>query len=332
MKKRIKDYSKFLGAKLYQFKDGNLEVIRIVSFVNTENARIMSKDGSTRKIGYEELFDNYNMLEPDGFVIFSIVNITDDIQDVIVSHHVNDGQINDEPYAICRQNIVDYHASLLNANNLNVGCCMSRKTTPEGVDFMAMRACRDLSMFTYISIYKDDKLEDILQCVSKLNKYDNVLQNLYDSNTSRLPNEYLKQEASKLDSCGGYCKTVKLLLENNDFMYDFRQSFGIEELVDTDIEAESTLMEGLYVPTGELAEKIQKLFGFYIGAAWMISYDRDVNLSEVHKDYKLISDTHGNIYIIFYDEGNKYIEQMIENESKLSPVDKLKVIYNSTTE
>lgn len=318
------DYSNLLGAKFYKNEKGIVtETVRVMSFVNSTTARIWSiTKNETRKISFKDLLKDYIMLTPHGVVLFSIVGLPKGMKDVIISlfKYPNDDGI---PYCVCRQNIIDLHNAVVKPNSMIVGCCISQETIPDGVDYKAVRACDSLEMFTNVAIYSDDKLDDILKCVHKISKYDEVLETLYNYNIDNLKFEPLKKEARESNTYGGFCRTVKDLLLDNDFMYDFRRCFGIASFP---IEFPECTEDAVPVPS-DILDFLQKQYGFYFNNAYVFKYDYDLKFNNIDKDFSVISDKNEELYIVTYDKGNNYVEV----NDTMSPEEKLQTIINRTT-
>ena len=78
-----RDYSKMLGRRFFKSdKEGNLVVYKVISFATSDKARVINiKDPNTTfKIPYEELLEDYEMLGPDGNIVFNIVKLNDKYQ------------------------------------------------------------------------------------------------------------------------------------------------------------------------------------------------------------------------------------------------------------
>ena len=74
-----KDYSNLLGRRFFKHtEDDNLVVYKVISFASMDKARVINiKDpNKTFKIPYEELLNDYNMLTPDGNIVFNSIHNT----------------------------------------------------------------------------------------------------------------------------------------------------------------------------------------------------------------------------------------------------------------
>ena len=297
-----RDYSKMLGRRFFKSdKEGNLVVYKVISFATSEKARVINiKDPNTTfKIPYEELLEDYEMLGPDGNIVFNIVKLNDNIEDVIVCLFRNEDLKTGVPYCVARQNIINiYNDFIKKYDHLRcTGMCMSLDSIPEGIDYRMMLACNDVVLQTSIAYYNDDKLEDILRCIKKIDVYDTVMNNLFMDNYKKL-DPYLI-EADKVDqlqSYGGYNRTLVSFLDMVDFMKDVRKGYGIVTIpyiinVTDDIEMVDEVL--LHYLDYEL--------GYKIFNPSITKYDKYIDTDKIIRDYVIICDATESMYIIVYD-------------------------------
>ena len=342
MEVKRNDHSNLLGAKFYAPHSDENDILRVVGFANNNTVKVWdTKNNKGKKINIDDLLDNYILLNPNGTILFAIVDMPGDIKDVVVSLFKlpnNDGI----PYCVCRQNMIDFHNQMINPQKMIVGCCITEETTPEGIDMKMVRACNGLDYSIAVSVYLNDKLDDILKCVGNkvLSKFDIALQTLFDSNVEKLQIEYLKKEARESNIYGGYCRTLKDLLIDNEFMYDFRRCFGVSsfpilhrfptELLVSDDERMDNLKQDFHSVDECYIDQLSKEYGFWLNNAQAIIYDHDIDLNELEhgdKDFVLIcAGKEETIFLVIYEKGNKYIQET----PMMSPVDKLKNIVDST--
>lgn len=285
-----------LGSKYYN--DDNL--YRVIGFKNAETVRLLdliSKE--IIKMPVKELKENYTLLIPDAALSFNIVQLSDNIEDVIVTMNrfadLNEG--NQIPYCVCRQNIKDVHANIIKTDFLKydfVGASVSIDTVPEGVDYSIMLACNGINYYTILYTYCTDSLSDILSCIPHINKYDVVLNDLFRS--------YAKYKhlpvGPESDGVHGYCSTLKKLLEDNNFMYDFRAGLGIWDINKTMITNDNRIEP-------VLKESIEIMVRHRIESELCIKYNKDVDLDEIKRSYILVADDNDDIYLIVYDKGDE---------------------------
>ncbi len=309
--------SKLIGNRFFTIDEqDNVHTVRILKFLNEKTVSVLNYDTKhTEKMDWQELVNEYNLLNPNGVILFSIVKMPkgkkingqpqEEVEDVIVSLFKlpnNDGI----PFCVCRQNIIDIHNALVKPNEAIVGCCMSQESIPEGFDFKAMRSCNSLVYHQTVSVYLDDHIDEIFRCI-KSNKYDSVLNNLYENNIEKLTTEYLKKEAREKSVYGGFCRTLKDLLYDNEFIYDFKRAFGIEYFSNIDLEFPEDTEEMYLNSESEFFDIVSKRLGYYTNNGILVPFDYDIDLTKLEKDYLLVSDKSERVFVLTYDKGNNYV-------------------------
>lgn len=278
----------FLGDKFYSYNEDldKVNIIRIVKIKNENSFSFLDENGTKKTITKEVIIREYTRLKPDATLSFNIVNLENNMKDIIVALYrtsdLTDGNM--LPQCICRQNIVDFFSNQIQKNEerMYIGVSVSKETIPEDVDYEMVLACNGIHYTNNVSVYLDDKLDTILSMVN-VPKYDTVLKLLHDhvNNTNKFM---------------GYTSSLKQLLKENDFMYDFQKAFNIYRVpFDTII-----IEDELEVGQRRLVEDILKVEMF---KTYVIPYDREVDLKKIERDYVLISDTSKNVFILAYDKG-----------------------------
>lgn len=277
------------GTKYYKFDNDELNLIRVIRSGTIHGIpKITIQDESGNFVVDPDILKDYNKLIPDAIINFSIVN-NGDADDVIVTlHRESDLENNDSfPYAACRQNIFDLFSSqIIVDDNMYIGMSMSKDTCPKDVQFEIMIACDGLVRNKSVAAYRNDTLQDILQCVESLH-YDEALENMYKGVI----------EDNKLI---GYCKTLEELLTTNDFMYDFYKAFDIEP-VDFVIK-ETKQDDDDDVLTYKQMLMIEDIIKCYTSNMLVTKYDHDIDLSRIQKDYIMVVDKANVVYVIVYDK------------------------------
>ena len=308
-----------LGAKYYRYNDNDdIELIRIIKFNDTE-VKISIGD-ETKKITIKELEENYIRLNPHAIINFCIVKLKDGLDDIIVTVHKMSDLTSNEPtpYCVCRQNITDIFANQIQiSNKMYVGCCMSLETCPPDIDYRIMIACNGMEKCINVCAYMDDTLDNILSMINS-KSFNNTLEALFIDHVNAVIRNnqslsMMKERIMKLDSYDGYCKTLRLLLEQNNFMYDFYRAFGIipiDEVV-------------TYNKEGSVSENIidiiSNIFEINIASTFCMDYWYDIELDEIKNDYTLIMDKNNNLYVIAYvSSGPKHINiENVESEDNI---------------
>ena len=123
----------------------------------------------------------------------------------------------------------------------------------------------------------------------------------------------MKERIMKLDSYDGYCKTLRLLLEQNNFMYDFYRTFNIipideEVLFDTEVKVADNIVDIISV-----------IYEVIIASTLCMEYWYDIDLSTIQNDYVLIMDKNDKLYVIAYvPNGPKHINiENVESEENI---------------
>lgn len=282
----------FLGDKFYRYieETDKVEIIRICKIKNENSFTYIMDNGTKCNITKTELLNDYTRLKADATLAFTIVNLQGDMKDVIVAMYktkeLEDG--NNLPYAVCRQNIFDLFTNQVQkGKTMYFGVSVSVDTIPEDIPFEMTLACNGIAYDNKVSVYMDDTLETILSFVNT-SKFDAVLNNLY----TKINKNEIK----------GYCNSLKQLLVENDFMYDFLRAFDIHRV---DFELETQENDELDVNQRIIIEEMLKVEMF---RTYVLEYSKEVNLKEIKRSYILVSDKNKKLYIVGYDKG-EYINR-----------------------
>lgn len=300
----------FLGAKYF---DSDANIIRITSGKNPDKIKAINESGEKLILTEQELLDKYTLLSPDAVVSFNIVKIQH-LHDVIVLvYRKQELELKDQiPYIVCRQSITDFFSNAISPQMQYCGVCLSKESCPEGVDIQQTLACDGVEKREQVMIYMDDKLDTILSFI-KTKEYDNVLYSLFVDHLryvskSRGGDIFFKNAINE-DAIDGYCKTLKDLLSFNNFMFDLHRGFNIYPM---DIDLSSDV-------DNELSEQNKKILSRYICKnitdSFVVRFAKDIDLSEIKKDYILISDNSEDVYLIAYRHQGKYHIPVEEIES-----------------
>ena len=308
-----------LGAKYYRYDENdNVELVRVTKHNDVE-ARIY--DGKEyKKILIKELEEKYLRLNPHAIINFCNVKLKDGLDDIIVTVHKMSDLMSNEPtpYCACRQNITDIFANQIQiSNKLYVGCCMSLETCPPDIEYTIMLACNGMNKCINVCAYMDDTLDDIISMV-KTKEFNNVLEALFIDHVNAVIRNKpslapMKDRIMKLDSYDGYCKTLQLLLEQNNFMYDFYQAFRIIP-IDEEVTYNS---EGAV--SDNIVDIISNIYEVNIVSTLCMEYWYDIDLEKIDNDYVLIMDKNNKLFVIAYvSNGPKHIDiENIESEENI---------------
>jgi hypothetical protein len=300
-----------IGDKFYRSTEDGLIIIRVNKIVNEDKYQVYldNRPDKLFNISYGSLKE-YTKLKPYGTLFFSIMQLQGQgNEDVAISffRREDEGKI---PYAVCRQNMEDVYMSkalLLERNQspyFYIGVSINQDTCPEDIPFNMVLACNGVRLSHKVSIYLDDKYEDIIRLIPKKNKYDQVLNNIY----TKLENTVTK----------GACKNMDELIKNTGFMDDICMGFDIHLLNDR-IDYDEDSLE-IHPDQRKLIEKELNVEMF---RTYVVPYDYTININDIKRSYVLIRDITENIYIVAYDKG-EYINTDMKRDfrSKLDMVRK----------
>lgn len=296
------------GTKYFNFNnEGDVEVIRIKNAKDLKNIKIIRND-KKEVIDSNELLNKYTKIRPDALIYFSDVNIRD-LNDVIITvSRKQEMDSNDTvPYSVCRQNITDFFANSLSKNMEYCGVNVTKETLPEGVDMNQIMACDGINSFDTVAFYLDDTLDDILSFI-KTKVYDNILYTLF---MDHLKYKVDKNNGGKLfldamktrNTVDGYCKTLKDMLTYNNFIFDLRTGFNIYCL---DIDLSEDNNSYLSVHNREVLEYVLCKNILDGPESLVILYDKDIDLTQIKKEFILVSDINENLYVVIYESYGHY--------------------------
>ena len=170
MDKTSKLYKQPIGAQFFKYEDNELILLRLYK-VKSENSFILKDKQKNKVVLTKKQLEEFSMLEPDGLIIHVLASDpTAGIDTMCFLYRMKD--INDninEPYAICRQNVVDPLEMILNNDptKITVGVSLSKDTAPEGFDFESLCVASGVRDQKIHFIYKDDSFEDIMSFVNE---------------------------------------------------------------------------------------------------------------------------------------------------------------------
>lgn len=293
--------NKFVGAKFYKWeaKEETPYVLRIKKIHKEKNiATCYDNNNKLISVSLEELKDDYRMIRPDGVITFSILDMPNGIDDVIVAlQSFERSKESALPYAICRQCIEDVFSNMnATSGQKYTGISISQDTCPPNIPFENLLVSNGVKYNKAVRIYLDDNLDTILKFINT-HKYDTLL--------STLSKKY------EYTIYRGYERSLKDLLKSNNFFYDFRQCFNIKELP-FHIEDED---ESLSVANTEF---LSKELNEAITATYVTKYSKEIDFSNVKRDYVLASPVNDdktrehNVFIVGYDS-NGPLKTSVEN-------------------
>ena len=298
---------------------------RITGFKNDKIVKLTNvHTGEKIKMTKEEILENYLFLKPDGYIHFNIVTLPDYYNngktnyDVVLLMYKSDDLSN--AFAVCRQNTAGFHSNMIKVADVDFrGFSVSRNTCPGNVVFEQFMVCNELLKTESVAVYIGDKLDNILECIN-CKDFDRALDSIWTDFLSTLNNQADVDYVKSIDNYLGYCKSLKELLEFNDFMDDFISAFDILK-INTVINCNNSLVDNTTL------ELLNEEFTSPITSYECIPYDKDIELDRIKLDHKLISDKDYNIYLLIY---KLYDSSTITEYTRMTPVDKLNIINKLT--
>lgn len=304
-----------IGTKFYKYdKSDNLMVFRIIRH-RAENKFVLKNEtlGNLAYFNKAEL-DSFIRLIPDGIMVYSIVSIgekpLDDHKDVITRLYKYNEFIDNQnpiPNVICRQNIVDIFETMACGNTNKLGCSISRDTCPSKTEFNAIGDCKSIDKIELTAIYIDDTLDTMLSLI-RLSKYNIALKNYKEKILKFSKSEFFGDRVEYK----GLSETLRDLLSSTTFMDDFYSLFNINK-IDFKIEI---LPNNHQIPLMALAW-LEKMFGHNMFNYTCIRYSKEISLSKIVREWKLLSDITDTLYVIVYDS-KKEMTKYSKNENQLN--------------
>ena len=305
MNKESKLYESPIGAYFFKYEEnenGEQELILLRLYkVKSKNTFLLRDKQKNKVVLSKKQLEEFSMLEPDGLIIHVLASDPQQgVDTMCLLYRMKD--INDninEPYAVCRQNIIDPFEMILNNDPYTtvVGVSISRDTAPEGFDFKSVCIAAGVRDQKINFIYKDDSFEDIMSFVNE-ELYDKALMIIKDH-----------MDDSDNIKYKGFKDSYRSLLVENDFMYDFRRAFDIIRLnltIDTSINRWTE--NGIYKISENEIRTIESLTKHVVISPVLIKYDKTIDLDEIQRSYILFEDLNKELYIVSYDKG-EYINR-----------------------
>lgn len=276
-----------VGDKFFNFKADQDEptVIRIRSIdpnkdkVKYYNTKTMDRG----TMSLSKLCDSYTKLAADGTIIFSIVSLDETpSKDVIVSM----GTVLDNGLqVVCRQCVYDVFSQCSNPLGKNIGISISRDTCPANIPFESFLGCKKIEYSKVVNIYMDDTLLDILNLI-RTTKFDTVLRNI-KSNFER-----------RGEIVAGACETLYGLLSANQFMYDFRRCFGIEE-IPFSIDYRDESLDSKNTKYFE-----ENIVNCRVERTYVVKFSHMIDFDSIKREYRLVTcaqDNHSQVFVVGFD-------------------------------
>lgn len=339
MSKTNKDLRRYLGYKFYKVDKDTDEVhmIRIIKIGDFHN-KVTIYDYDKKKVStlLIDSLSEYIPLTPIGFITFNKVEIKvrkEYVKDVIITLHRNfDVKLGTStPYAVCRQNITDFFYNLIATKEDHgyVGVSTTAEECPTNIPYQLMVACDKIDYTVAVNIYIDDTLQDVLYCINH-SLFDEVMEENYVTHMS-MGNKFYNPKLDKRLSEHGWCRTLKQLLEENNFINDVDNMRNVTA-IDFDLSEFLELEDkegNVYSLTKPALLYFSHIFKINAVKTMVIKYFYDIDMSEFNNSkYTLLRDNQGITYIVVYITEGEYLEVDIENElNKLGVGDRIRLEF-----
>ena len=207
-----------IGTKYQTYINDELVILRLFKINRNKYEYILLDDNNNKvKIISKEELNKFVILAPD-----AVMNImetdSNGHKDIFVCCQKADKLSQPTPDLILRQDVYSYTKNWSpENNNIFVGDCLTVNTAPSYKDFTDLMEFDEIINSDSVVLYIDDTINDIklLLDQQRFKKYDNVL--------SKIWKEYHMNAL-------GYCKTLIELIEDNNFMVNYRSLFNIAQL------------------------------------------------------------------------------------------------------
>lgn len=342
------DIMKYRGYKFYkELEDGSFEIFRFTGGIeqckdDPDDFILDTLDEvgtgvfvNLGKIKYSEMKEEYTPIKPEGIVSFNIVYMEDSqtkdaLRDVLVLMYKNiDLAIGiQEPFAVCRQSVNDFFSDFVVkdvTNNNLVGICCTRENCPTNIDYKVLLSCSGIQRSDIVSYYKDDTFDTLMQCIP-VEKYDKVLNNLYEDHI-KVSTDPIVAAAGEVND--GWCRSLSKLLEINNAMVDFNYMNNILgfdfDLADHLKMRDTGVMEMDRICTLFLSEVTK----CRISETRVTEFNYSIDMSKFNNtNYTLIRDKGNKMYLVVYLESGEFLEEELQDEiNKLDVTDRLRLKY-----
>lgn len=289
-KEKVNEIAKTgIGSKYYRYLDeqSEPEIVRIYSTnLNKNEVKYYDTNWNKHSMYVKDFLETYRRLKQDGIIGISSVKV-DKSDDVIIALGIPNKGDTKLPYVVCRQCVYDFFTN--NARKTDdivyVGVSVSQETCPANIDFGLMLSCNEMNFTSWVNVYLDDTIDDIMR-ITRTKRYDDVLRNI--ASISPMVNN---------TKASGYQTSVRDLLVNNNFMYDFHKAFDVIEVPShIDEETEGLDLVNILYLENELKVNIMETY--------VIPYTREIDLRTIKRKYVLVTsaaDKFDKVYIVGYD-------------------------------
>lgn len=335
-----------LGSKFYKAnkETGKIEVIRVVGVKSTNECKCIEEGKDPFFLSADDILAHYTKLINDGVIVFAIVETMSDEQagvmtpDVVVMGYTKERfEAGEEPDVICRQNIIDifqaiYAASYNKKENRDkeiVGTCVTRSSVPKNMNMEMLSQCDKVNFVVTYNTYIQDNINTFIDMLKgkRLKKFDEVLEKcmLEYMNYHKIPDLGQKH-------INGHCRSLEVLLKNNNFGYDWDSLFGITPVkfaIDDNVLVHNSFNDGISYDSfnSETINIFSKIFQLKINKTIVVEYDHDIDLSEFEEGtYFLIRDINMKLFVVRYTTEGHYIESELVVEDVRKAMENIAIV------
>ena len=327
-----------LGAKYYrQLTEDEYEILRVVNIKGTNECICLINNKEQVSKSPEDILGHYTKLIPDGIISFAIVStrinqaedrFTDDV--LVMARTLANLENNVKaPDLICRQNIVDiFHSMMIGEDTDYVGTSLLRTEVPANMSMDLFTACDKIDYIVTYNTYITDTPDTFINYMKgkRLSRFDTILDSCMK--------EYLK--AKSIPDTGqlsvkGHCRTLDVLLKNNNFAYDLDTLYSItpiKESMEDNLVTEH-FEDGLEYKAlnSNLTNIFSNVFKMKISKTIVVKYDHDIDLSEFAENtIFLVRDNKDDIYVVRYTTAGEYMESELDMQAVASAMEHIKIV------
>jgi hypothetical protein len=252
---------------------------------------LLDKDDKKIKIDSRDNLNKMVILRPDATMNIMITT-NNRYQDVYVCVHNCSKGFRETPDLILRQDILSVSKNWISGNQTFVGDCITEATAPDKKSFTNLMDFEGIKYSASVALYIDDTLDDIKKLLDqvKFKRFDNLLKEMKRNHSN--------------PTVIGYCSDLITLMEENNFIANYRSIFNIAQL-DFPIKLEDNYTDdGVITLNKKQISRFQEFIGNYATDISVLEYDKDIDISKIIRNtHMVVSDSNQKIFIINYKIG-----------------------------
>ncbi len=333
-----------LGMKFYDPKDLEFVIYRIMNVDGMGICTCRGTDNSEKKISADDIAKKYTRLTPDGIITFfnvsvqmsEVANVGKEakeekwMDDVIITYRTaqNIKEGFRSPDMVCRQNATDLQYCLLTNSNSSdfVGFCLTRSDVPANMSMEMLTECDEVKYAINVNTYINDNEDTIMGVLGrKARKFDQTLE--------AAMKEFMDSKGmidADQKTIRGHCRTLNLLLNNNDFWYNLDQMNGVVRMKGkfedyADIRKDPEGRE-FFTLNSDATNLFSNLFGKRFSRTFIVKFDHDLDLGEIPENsYFLFRDIIGDLYVVRFTLGAEFLQSELESEARAKAFEEIDI-------